>query len=149
MIAIVQRVKNARVIINHFVTGEIGVGITALVAVHSDDTAADIAWMAAKLATLRIFPDPAGEKYFDRDVKTIGGGILLVSNFTVAAETHSGRRPSLSPAASPAAAEPLFNALLQAVKDQGVPVATGQFGADMLVEIANDGPVTFILNSRH
>ena len=146
MIAIVQRVQRASVAVHGAIVGQIGPGIAALTAVHADDTAFDIAWMAQKLATIRIFPN--GEKYFDQDVKTICGGILLVSNFTVAADTGSGRRPSLSAAASPAVALPLFNDLLAAVRAQGVAVETGQFGADMLVDLVNDGPVTFILDSR-
>jgi D-tyrosyl-tRNA(Tyr) deacylase len=146
MIAVVQKVKKASVTIDGAVAGEIGVGLTALVAVHADDTAFDIQWMAQKLATIRIFP--AGDKYFDQDVQAVKGGILLISNFTVAADTQSGRRPSLSPAASPTAAGPLFDQLLAAVKASGIPTATGQFGADMQVTLTNDGPVTFILDSR-
>ena len=146
MIAIVQRVKSGRVTVEQKVTGEVGTGMVVLAAIHADDTPSDIAWMASKLATLRIFP--SGDKYFDLDVKAIAGGILLISNFTVAAETHSGRRPSLSPAASPEAARPLFECLLKALQAQGVTVATGVFGAHMNVEINNDGPVTFILDSR-
>jgi D-tyrosyl-tRNA(Tyr) deacylase len=146
MIAIVQKVKHASVTIDGAIAGEIGPGLTALVAVHADDTAFDIQWMAQKLATLRIFPN--GDKYFDQDVQAIKGGILLISNFTVAADTQSGRRPSLSPAASPTAAAPLFDQLLAAVKATGIPTATGQFGAEMQVTLTNDGPVTFILDSR-
>ena len=148
MIAIVQRVKSGRVTVAGQVVGEIGVGMVVLAAVHADDTSADVGWMAAKIATLRIFPSEDGEKYFDRDVKAVGGGVLLISNFTVAAETQSGRRPSLSPAASPEAARPIFEELLRVTRAQGVTVATGEFGADMLVDIANDGPVTFLLDSR-
>jgi D-tyrosyl-tRNA(Tyr) deacylase len=146
MIAIVQKVQKARVTIAGQIVGQIGHGLVALAAIHADDTQTDIAWMAQKLATIRIFPNE--DKYFDQDIRAIAGSILLISNFTVAAETHSGRRPSLSPAASPAAALPLFNELLAAVKAQGVPVQTGQFGADMLVDLQNNGPVTFILDSR-
>jgi D-tyrosyl-tRNA(Tyr) deacylase len=146
MIGIIQKVKQARVTVDGNTVGEIGVGLTALVAVHSDDTGFDIQWMAQKLATIRIFP--AGEKYFDQDIKAIGGSILLISNFTVAADTQSGRRPSLNLAAGPAVAAPLFEQLLAAVKATGIATATGQFGADMQVTLTNDGPVTFVLDSR-
>jgi D-tyrosyl-tRNA(Tyr) deacylase len=146
MIAVIQKVKKAHVTVKGAVVGEIGVGLTALVAIHADDSAFDIQWMAQKLATIRVFP--GGDKYFDQDVQAIGGGILLVSNFTVAADTQSGRRPSLSPAASPAVAAPLFEQLLAAVKSLGIPTGTGQFGASMEVTLTNDGPVTFILDSR-
>ena len=146
MIAVIQRVQSAQVTVEGKIVGRIERGIAALVAVHADDAAEDIAWLAGKLVSLRIFP--AGDKAFDQDVQAIGGGILLISNFTVAAETQSGRRPSLSAAAGPAAALPLFDGLVEAVKATSVPIATGQFGAHMLVEIANDGPVTFVLDSR-
>ena len=149
MIAVIQRVQSAQVTVENKIVGQIGRGIAALVAVHADDTSADIAWMAGKIVSLRIFPaTPPEDKYFDQDVRAIAGGVLLISNFTVAADTQSGRRPSLSPAASPQAALPLFEALVEAVKAANVPVATGQFGAHMLVEVANDGPVTFLLDSR-
>src|SRR5690606_24235582 len=99
MIAVVQRVSSAKVVVDHQTVGEIGPGLCVLAAVIADDTPDDLAWMARKLVELRIFRN--GEKHFDLDVKQIGGSVLLVSNFTVAAETAKGRRPSLSRAARP------------------------------------------------
>jgi D-aminoacyl-tRNA deacylase len=146
MIAVVQRVLSAKVLVADRTVGEIARGMAVLAAVHADDTIADIRWTAAKLASLRIFAE--GGKNFERDVKQIAGSILLVSNFTVAAETRSGRRPSLSNAAPPETARALFDQLVAAVIAENVPVATGEFGADMRVEIINDGPVTFLVDSR-
>lgn len=146
MIAVVQRVLSARVTVEGAVVGEIGAGLCVLVAVERDDTDQDVAWMASKLATLRVFRN--GDKYFDLDVKQIGGGILLVSNFTVAADTSSGRRPGLSPAAAPDVGRVDFDKLVAAVRGLDVPVQTGQFGAEMKVDIANDGPVTLVVSSR-
>lgn len=145
MIAVVQRVLQASVSVEGEVIGRIGAGMCVLAAVEAADSEAEIQWMAGKLATFRIFRGQG--KHFDQDIKQIGGSILLVSNFTVAAETAKGRRPSLSGAAPPQAAEGLFNRLLTAVRAQGVPVETGRFGASMMVEITNDGPATFIVKS--
>lgn len=146
MIAVVQRVSEGRVVVEGEVVGEIGPGMVVLAAVEKDDTPADIEWTANKLVGLRIFRN--ADKHFDLDVKQVGGGVLLVSNFTVAAETRKGRRPSLEAAASPDRGRELFDQLVDAVKRLGVPVATGQFGADMKVSLTNDGPVTFLVRSR-
>jgi D-aminoacyl-tRNA deacylase len=102
--------------------------------------------MASKIVTILIFSN--GDKHFDLDVKQSGGSILLVSNFTVAGDARKGRRPSLDAAAAPEVASPMFDRFVQLVREQGVDVQTGKFGADMLVHIVNDGPVTFILDSR-
>ena len=126
--------------------GRIGPGLLALVAVHRTDTPDDIAWTASKLATLRIFRN--ADRHFDLDVRQSGGSILLVSNFTVAAATRHGRRPSLDAAADPDTGRKLFDDLVTAVKSLDVPVATGQFGADMQISLTNDGPVTVIVDSR-
>ena len=148
MIAVVQRVTEGRVVVEGRTVGEIRHGLVVLAAVEKDDTAADVEWLAAKLVALRIFRDEAGEKHFDRDVKQIGGSILLVSNFTVAGETKKGRRPSLEGAAPPERGRELFDALVAAVRGLGVPVELGEFGADMKVSLTNDGPVTFLVKSR-
>lgn len=150
MICVVQRVLRASVTVAGEVVGQIGPGLAVLAAVHRDDTATDIAWTAQKLAGLRIFRSAGadGEKHFDLDVKQVGGSILLVSNFTVAGATRYGRRPSLDAAASPEEGRKLFDELVKAVAATGIPLATGRFGADMLVDITNDGPVTFLLDSR-
>jgi D-tyrosyl-tRNA(Tyr) deacylase len=146
MIAVVQRVSEARVLVDGSTVGEIGPGLLVLAAVEKDDGPADIDWTANKLIALRIFRN--GEKQFDLDVKQTGGAVLLVSNFTVAGETRRGRRPSLDGAASPEKGRELFDLLVDAVKQLGVPVATGEFGADMKVSLTNDGPITFLVRSR-
>lgn len=147
MICIIQRVTEASVVVDHQTVGRIGVGLAVLAAVERRDSDADVAWMAAKLTSLRVFPSADGGRNFDRDVNEIGGGMLLVSNFTAAAATRKGRRPSLDGAADPARGRELFDAFVAAVAATGVPVATGQFGADMAVHIVNDGPVTMIVQS--
>jgi D-tyrosyl-tRNA(Tyr) deacylase len=148
MIAVVQRVLVAKVVVEGRTVGEIGQGLVVLAAVEKDDTPADVEWTASKLVALRIFRSEDGEKHFDRDVKQVNGGILLISNFTVAGETKKGRRPSLEAAADPKKGRELFSLLVDATKSLGVPVATGEFGADMKVTLTNDGPVTFLVNSR-
>jgi len=147
MIAVVQRVLRAKVTVAGEVVGQIGSGMLVLAAVEVGDTEADIAWTAGKLAGLRIFRSGDGTKYFDQDVKQASGSILLVSNFTVAAETGSGRRPSLSNAAPPEEGRVKFERLVEAVRATGVAVETGRFGAEMEVELVNDGPVTFLVKS--
>jgi D-tyrosyl-tRNA(Tyr) deacylase len=146
MIAVIQRVVQGSVVVDQAVVGQIGAGMVALVAVHRDDSAEDVAWMANKLVGLRIFRN--GEKHFDLDVRQMKGQILLVSNFTVAGETRHGRRPSLDRAADPAKGRQVFDELVTAVRALDVEVATGEFGAEMRVSLVNDGPVTFIVNSR-
>ena len=146
MIAVLQRVTEAQVVVAGEVVGRIGPGLLALVAVHATDAGADVAWTAAKLVSLRIFRN--ADKHFDVDVRQAGGSVLLVSNFTVAAATRHGRRPSFDAAAPPEKGRELFDALVAAVREQGVPVQTGVFGADMAVSLVNDGPATFIIDSR-
>lgn len=146
MIAVIQRVTEASVTVDDRVAGAIDRGMLALVAVHKDDTPADVKWTARKIVGLRLFPN--GEKNFDLDVAAIDGGVLLVSNFTVAAATSQGRRPSLDAAADPPKGRELFDQLVIAVRATGVQTATGEFGGDMRVALVNDGPVTLILDSR-
>jgi D-tyrosyl-tRNA(Tyr) deacylase len=147
MIAVVQRVSKASVTVHGRAVGAIGHGLLALVAVQRDDTDVQLLWMAEKLVNLRIFRSEDGSKHFERDVKQVGGSILLVSNFTVAAATRKGRRPSLDGAADPARGRELFDQFVAIVQAQGVQVATGEFGADMIVSIENDGPATFIVET--
>jgi len=147
MIAVVQRVTSGRVTVADRVVAEIGTGMVALVAVERDDGDDQIRWMAEKLVALRIFRSADGEKHFELDVKQVGGSILLVSNFTVAAATRTGRRPSLDGAAAPDIGRVIFDQLVAAVRASGVPVDTGEFGASMLVSIDNDGPATFIVET--
>ncbi|MGA3066895.1 MAG: D-aminoacyl-tRNA deacylase [Tepidisphaeraceae bacterium] len=146
MICVVQRVSSAWVLVEGREVGRIDRGMVVLLAVHATDGDAEIAWMTGKLATLRIFPQ--GERNFDLDVQQIGGAILLISNFTVAADAQKGRRPSLAAAADPAVARDRFDRLVQGLRDARINVQTGQFGADMQVTLTNDGPVTFLLDSR-
>jgi D-tyrosyl-tRNA(Tyr) deacylase len=149
MIAVVQRVTEAAVRVDGEVVGQVGNGLLVLAAVLRDDSDADVAWTAAKLVGLRVFRNPDdADKSFDVDVRRIGGGVLLVSNFTVAADTRRGRRPSLDAAAPPERGRELFDALVEAVRAMGVLVQTGRFGADMKVSLVNDGPVTVLVDSR-
>ena len=146
MIAVLQRVSEAQVIVAGQVVGRTGPGLLALASVHAADTDADVAWTAQKIVGLRLFR--SGDKHSDLDVRQAGGSVLLVSNFTVAAATRHGRRPSFDPAAPPEKGRLLFDALVEAVRAQGVTVETGAFGADMTVSLVNDGPATFIIDSR-
>ena len=160
MIAVVQRVLQARVVVDRQVVGEIGPGLAVLAAVEVGDAEAQMEWVAGKILGLRIFRH--GEKHFDRDVQQMAtelraadpaaaakAGVLLVSNFTVAAETATGRRPSLSAAAPPEQARELFDLFVAKVRQMapGLAVETGQFGADMQVQLTNDGPATFLVKS--
>jgi D-tyrosyl-tRNA(Tyr) deacylase len=147
MKCVVQRVSEARVRVAGEVVGEIGPGQLVLACVQRRDTEKDVAWSAAKLVSLRIFPNTDGSKSFDRDVREVGGGILLVSQFTIAADTTQGRRPSFTDAAGGEHGKELFDRLVASVAAAGVPVATGRFGAEMKVELINDGPATFIVES--
>lgn len=145
MRVILQRVSEARVTADGRVVGEIGRGWLALVGVAPTDTAKDVAWTADKVAQLRCFPDADGK--MNLSVLDVGGGVLLVSNFTLYADCQKGRRPSFLGAARPDVAEPLVDELANALRALGVPVATGQFGADMRVSLTNDGPVTLVIDS--
>lgn len=147
MRAVIQRAARASVTIEGRVAGAIDRGLMVLVAVAEGDTAADGEWLAAKLAALRIFPDDEGR--MNRSVVDIGGGILVVSQFTLFASTRKGTRPSFNGAAAPAVAIPLYEQfLLQTEAALGRPVARGEFGASMQVELVNDGPVTLIIDTR-
>ena len=148
MIAVVQRVTEARVTVGGAVVGAISNGLLALVSVVREDEPKDVAWMTAKLTSLRIFRDATGEKHFDLSVSDVGGSILLVSNFTVAADTKRGRRPSFDGAAAPEAGRELFDRLIESLRATAVPIATGEFGGDMRVSLVNNGPATFIVDSR-
>ena len=146
MICVVQRVLSASVTVGIDVVGQIGPGMLVLASVHHDDTEVDIFWTANKLCGLRIFRN--GDKDFDFDVKEAGGSVLLVSNFTVAASTRRGRRPSLDGAATPELGHRLFDSFVREVRASGVTVATGKFGAEMQVQLVNEGPATFLVDSR-
>ena len=145
MRAVVSRVAWARVVADGELTGEIGPGLLVLVGVTHGDSEADAAWLAAKLAGLRVFDDGQGK--MNRSVTEVGGSALVVSQFTLYGDARRGRRPSYVAAAPPEVAAPLVEAMAKALAGAGVPVATGRFGAHMLVESAGDGPVTILLDS--
>jgi D-tyrosyl-tRNA(Tyr) deacylase len=143
--AVVSRVAWARVVADGELTGEIGPGLLVLVGVTHADTEDDAAWLAAKVAGLRVFNDDQG--VMNRSLAETGGGVLVVSQFTLYGDARRGRRPSYIAAAPPERAAPLVEAVAKALAGAGVPVATGRFGADMRVESAGDGPVTILLDS--
>jgi D-tyrosyl-tRNA(Tyr) deacylase len=144
MRAVVQRVSSAAVEIDGEVVAEIGPGLAVLVAVGKDDSGEGVAAFAEKIAALRVFPDDEGR--FDRSVRDIGGSVLVVSNFTLYGDCRRGRRPSFTEAAAPADAEGIYDRFVTALRATGLPVAAGVFRAMMTVRIANDGPVTLILD---
>jgi D-tyrosyl-tRNA(Tyr) deacylase len=145
MRAVVQRVSHARVLVDGAVVGAIEAGVLVYVGVAEGDTPAEAAWLASKVAELRIFA--SDERPIDRSLLDAGGAALVVSQFTLLADTRRGRRPSFAAAAAPERAEPLVEAVAEALRERGVEVATGRFGAMMQVESANDGPVTIVLDS--
>ena len=145
MRAVVSRVAWARVVADGELTGEIGAGLLVLVGVTHGDTEADAAWLAAKVAGLRVFDDDRG--VMNRSLAETGGGALVVSQFTLYGDARKGRRPSYLAAAPPPRAAPLVEAVAKALAGAGVPVAGGRFGAEMVVESAGDGPVTILLDS--
>ena len=146
MIALIQRVAQASVSVDGAVVGAIGRGILALVCAERSDGEAQADALAAKLLAYRIFPDEDGR--MNRSLLDVRGELLVVPQFTLAADTMSGTRPSFSPAAAPDAGERLFNAFVRLVRERDIHVATGVFGAYMQVQLTNDGPVTFWLQVR-
>ena len=143
MLSLIQRVTRASVEVEGRVVGEIGDGLLALVGVEPGDGPTQVQRMAQKLLGYRIFADDDGK--MNRSVTDTGGGLLLVPQFTLAADTRSGNRPSFTPAAPPAEGERLFDYMLARAQTLHTPVAAGRFGADMLVSLTNDGPVTIWL----
>ena len=145
MRAVLQRVRFSRVLVDGEVVGAIERGVLAYVGVAEGDTPAEAEWLADKIAGLRIFP--SDERPIDRSLLEVGGAALVVSQFTLLADTRRGRRPSFTGAAAPDVAEPLVDAVVEALRGQGIEVATGRFGAMMQVESTSDGPVTIVLDS--
>jgi D-tyrosyl-tRNA(Tyr) deacylase len=148
MKAVVQRVVSASVMIKE--TGEkrtIGPGLMVLLGIAPFDTNADVDWLMEKLVGLRIFEDAGGKMDLSLLERDDGGAMLIVSQFTLLGDARKGRRPSFTGAAPPAVARPLYEAFVQAVQRRGIAVQTGEFGADMRVEIVNDGPVTLIVET--
>jgi D-tyrosyl-tRNA(Tyr) deacylase len=142
--AVVQRVSRAAVRVDGEVVGSCGRGLLVLVGAGHDDTSETATRLAAKIARLRIFPDDAGR--FDRSLLDVAGEALVVSQFTLLADTRKGNRPSFTHAAAPDAAEQLVEVFCDALRGSGVAVETGRFGATMQVELVNDGPVTIVLD---
>jgi D-aminoacyl-tRNA deacylase len=144
MRVVLQRVSQASVTIDGRVAGAIGQGFCLLVGFTHGDTAAQVDWMAEKVAGLRLFSDAAGK--MNVGLSDVGGGVLVISQFTLYGDAAKGRRPSFIDAAGPDLAEPLYQRFVAALRALGLDVATGEFGANMQVEIHNDGPVTLILD---
>jgi D-tyrosyl-tRNA(Tyr) deacylase len=149
--AVVQRVREARVTVGERVTGAIGPGLLVFVGVEREDGPPDVAYVAGKIRDLRIFADHGGDDgrvRMNRSVADVGGGVLVVSQFTLAADCRNGRRPSFDAAAPPDLARSLYEAVVADLRAGGLPVETGEFQADMQVALVNDGPVTILLDSR-
>ena len=146
MRAVIQRAARASVTLKASrERREIGAGLMTLLGVAPEDTLADADWLAEKLVGLRVFTDAEGK--MNLSLRETGGAMLVVSQFTLLGDARKGRRPSFTGAAPPDVAEPLYRAFVAAVRARGVEVETGEFGADMLVEVANDGPVTLIVET--
>jgi D-tyrosyl-tRNA(Tyr) deacylase len=143
MRVVLQRVSRASVSIDGRMAGAIGRGFCLLVGLTHGDTDVTVDWMAEKVAGLRLFPDAEGKMNLGLD--EVGGGVLVISQFTLYGDSAKGRRPSFIDAARPETAIPLYERFVGALRARGLEVATGEFGADMQVEIHNDGPVTLIL----
>ncbi len=145
---IIQRVSEASVIVKSEVTGEIKSGLLVFVGIEDSDTQEDIIWLAGKVINMRIFNDENG--VMNKSLMDISGAVLLVSQFTLHASTKKGNRPSYSKASKPAIAIPLYERLIIELETQlGKKIQTGIFGADMEVQLSNDGPVTIIIDSRN
>ncbi len=145
MIAVLQRVSSGTVVVGNAEIGRIGIGLVVLLGVAADDAERDAGWLAAKTAQLRIFKDAAGK--LNRSIKEVRGSALVISQFTLLADYKKGRRPSFIHAAAPEKGEQLYECFMAHLVQQGVPVVRGQFGAEMTVDICNEGPVTLVLDS--
>ena len=146
MRAVVQRVSRAHVSVNETVCGKIGSGLLVLLGVENGDTDEDAAFIARKVAHLRIFEDDGGK--MNLSVKDIGGSVLVVSQFTLLGDCRKGNRPSFTLSAHPDVAQPLLDKTCHLIKSEGLAVETGVFGAVMDVELVNAGPVTIVLDSK-
>jgi D-tyrosyl-tRNA(Tyr) deacylase len=145
MKAVIQRVRHAEVVVDGEVVGEIGVGFLVLLGVGKGDTDDDARYLAGKIAGLRVFSDAEGK--FNLSLADVDGSVLLVSQFTLYADTRKGRRPSFTDAALPEPAQALVNRCAHYLLEAGISVATGRFGAHMEVSLLNDGPVTILIDS--
>ncbi len=147
MRAVVQRVSRAKVTVGDRITGSIDGGLLVLLGAGAGDVAPDLTYIVDKIVHLRIFPDDAGK--MNRSVLDVGGGVLVVSQFTLYGDVRQGRRPAFTGALEPVAAKALYEESLVAIRAAGVArVEAGEFAADMQVELLNDGPVTILLDSR-
>jgi D-aminoacyl-tRNA deacylase len=148
MRVVIQRVSRASVTIHNSIRGSIEKGLLVLVGIEDSDTGEDVDWLAGKIVNLRIFDDEAG--VMNLSLKDVKGGLLLVSQFTLHASTKKGNRPSYIRASKPPVAVPLYEAMIAALeKELGDTIATGEFGADMKVDLLNDGPVTIVIDSKN
>lgn len=141
MIGLIQRVSEAEVVVDGLSIGKIGQGMLVLLGVERDDGAPEIEKLSNKLANYRIFSDDNGK--MNLNIQQVGGEMLIVSQFTLVADTQKGNRPGFSRGATPEHGNTIYQQFVDAVKAKGIPVATGEFGADMKVSLINDGPVTF------
>ena len=146
MRAVVQRVASSRVTVDERVTGEVKKGLLVLLGVTHDDTSKDVDYMVDKVTNLIIFEDENDK--MNLSLKDIGGEVMAVSQFTLYGDARKGRRPSFSDAARPDVANPLYEEFVEKLRAQGITVGTGVFGAHMMVELTNDGPVTILLESK-
>ena len=148
MRAVIQRVSKASVTIDGKVHSQIGNGLLVLMGIEDADTVDDIQWLSSKIVNLRIFDDAEG--VMNESVKAINGDIILVSQFTLHASTRKGNRPSYIKASKPDVAVPLYEKMIQQLSDDlGKKIGTGEFGADMKVELLNDGPVTIVIDTKN
>lgn len=146
MLAVVQRVTRATVVVESNIVGEIGHGLLVLLGIARGDQSSDVQWMVKKIAGLRIFADDAGR--MNLDIAQVRGAILLVSQFTLLADLSSGNRPGFGLAEDPAIARVRCNEVAEGLTQKNIPIARGQFAASMAVSLTNDGPVTILLDSR-
>jgi D-tyrosyl-tRNA(Tyr) deacylase len=146
MKAVIQRVKSAQVCVDGRVTGKIGKGLLVLLGVGKGDGEGDLSFLTSKIPELRIFEDASGK--FNLSLREIGGEMLVVSQFTLYGDCRKGRRPSFTDAEDPTQAKNLYERFISKLKEQGIPIQTGEFQARMEVHLINDGPVTLLLDSK-
>ena len=147
MRAVIQRVSQAKVVVDDNTVGQIGKGFMILLGVHEQDTQADVDYLVGKISKLRVFEDD--QQKMNRSIMDVGGEILSISQFTLFADTKKGNRPSFVQAAKPDTAIPLYEAFNEGLRQVGIPVETGIFGADMKCHLVNEGPVTIIIDSQN
>ncbi|WP_248622018.1 D-aminoacyl-tRNA deacylase [Enterococcus cecorum] len=147
MRAVIQRVSQAKVVVDENTVGQINRGFMILLGVHEQDTQADVDYLVGKISKLRVFEDD--QQKMNRSIMDVGGEILSISQFTLFADTKKGNRPSFVQAAKPDTAIPLYEAFNEGLRQAGIPIETGIFGADMKCHLVNDGPVTIIIDSQN